>query len=98
MNDVSSIAQSSLNALTTKLEVSANNIANSATEGFRSSQVNLAARQDGGVDATVATTDEQVDISREAVEMLSTVNGFKANLQVLKADKEMTKSLLDIIS
>ncbi|MBT0665774.1 hypothetical protein KI809_15800 [Geobacter pelophilus] len=98
MNDVSSIAQSSLNALTTKLEVSANNIANSATEGFRSSQVNLAARQDGGVDATVATTDEQVNISREAVEMLSTVNGFKANLQVLKADKEMTKSLLDIIS
>jgi flagellar hook protein FlgE len=98
MNDVSSIAQSSLNALTTKLEVSANNIANSATEGFKSSQVNMAARQDGGVDATVVTTDEQVDISREAVEMLSTVNGFKANLQVLKADKEMTKSLLDIIS
>jgi flagellar basal-body rod protein FlgC len=98
MNDVSSIAQSGLQAFTAKLDVTANNIANSNTDNFSPSRVNMVERQNGGVDAMVVKTGDQVDISREAVEMLSTINGFKANLQVMKVDKEMNKSLLDIIS
>ena len=98
MNDVSSIAQSGLEAFTTKLVVTANNIANATTNNFEPLRVKMVERPNGGVDAMALKSSDQVDISREAVEMLSTVNGFKANLQVMKADKEMTKSLLDIIS
>ena len=98
MNNVSSIAQSGFEAYTTRLDVSANNVANVNTENFQPSKITMSSRQNGGVDTTVAKAGDQVDISREAVEMLSTINGFKANLQVAKADREMTKSMLDIIT
>lgn len=98
MNDVSSIAQSGIEAFTTRLAVSADNIANAATENFKASKVSISSRENGGVEATVTKTADSVDISREAVEMMSTVNGFKANLQVMKSDQEMTRSLLDIIT
>lgn len=98
MNDVSSIAQSGVEAFTTRLAVSADNIANAATENFKASKVTTSARENGGVEATLAKTADRVDISREAVEMMSTVNGFKANLKVMKSDQETTRSLLDIIT
>lgn len=98
MNTVSSIAQSGMQAATTRLDVTANNIANVNTDGFKASRVTMSEQRNGGVDATVEKTADTVDISREAVELLSTVSGFKANLQVAKAEKEMGKSLLDIIS
>lgn len=98
MNDLSSIAQSGMQAVTTKLDVTANNVANVTSENFTASRVTMQERANGGVDATVAKTADTVDISREAVELLSTVSGFKANLQVAKAEKEMSKSMLDIIT
>ncbi|GAM09966.1 flagellar hook protein FlgE [Geobacter sp. OR-1] len=98
MNYINSIAQSGIEAATAKLAVTADNIANATTDGFKAARVDTTTKENGGVDVAVVKTDDQVDISKEAVEMLSTVNGFKANLQVLKADKEMTKSILDLIS
>jgi len=98
MTDATSIASSALDAYTTKIEVTAHNVANTNTENFKPSQVTQQETQSGGVNAAVRPTDDQVDISREAVEMLSTVNGYKANLQVIKTDTEMTQSMLDIIS
>lgn len=98
MTDIGSIAQSGLAAQTTRLEVTANNVANVSSEKFTASRVELSEKKGGGVDAKVASTGDQVDISREAVEMLSTVTGFKAQVQVMKAGQEMNKSLLDIIT
>jgi flagellar hook protein FlgE len=98
MIDIGSISQSGVAAFTNKLDVTANNIANSASEKFTASRVDMAEKKNGGVEATVTKTVDQVDISREAVEMLSTVTGFKANVQAMKTSQEMSKSLLDIIS
>ncbi|MBI5655572.1 MAG: flagellar basal body rod protein [Geobacter sp.] len=98
MTDATSIASSALDAYSTKIEVTSHNVANTNTENFKPSQVTLQETHSGGVSAAVRPTDDQVDISREAVEMLSTVNGYKANLQAIKTDTEMTQSMLDIIS
>lgn len=98
MTDVNSISTSALDAYSSKLNVTANNVANTNTDNFQASRVTMQQNKDGGVSATVQQTNDQVDISREAVDMLSTVNGYKANLQVLKAGNEMSQSLLDIIS
>ncbi|MSM38329.1 MAG: flagellar basal body rod protein [Geobacter sp.] len=98
MTDATSIASSALDAYTTKIEVTAHNVANTNTENFKPTRVTLQETQSGGVSAAVRPTDDQVDISREAVEMLSTVNGYKANLQAIKTDTEMAQSMLDIIS
>jgi len=98
MYDVSSIARSGMQAASTRLDVTANNIANVNTEGFKASRVTMSEQRNGGVDAKVAKTADTVDISREAVELLSTVSGFKANLRVAKVEKEMGESLLNIIS
>lgn len=98
MNDVSSVARSGMDAFTTKLEVTANNVANVNSDNFTASRVTMQERGNGGVDTTIAKTGDKVDISREAVEMLSTVSGFKANLQMAKVEKEMSKSMLDIIT
>jgi flagellar hook protein FlgE len=98
MNAANGIAQSGIEAYSTKMEVTANNIANVNSENFKASQVTMRENPNGGVDARVSQTADKVDISREAVEMLSTTAGFKANLKVLKTNSEMSQSLLDIIS
>ncbi len=98
MTDASSIAQSGIEACATKMDVTANNIANVNSDNFQPSRVTIAERQNGCVEATVTDAADQVDISRDAVEMLGTVNSFRTNLQVLKTDNQITKSLLDIIS
>lgn len=98
MNETSAIAQSGIEAYSTKMEVTANNIANLNSDNFKASRVVMNESGNGGVNAVVTQTEDRVDISREAVEMLSTSAGFKANLQVIKAGNEMSQSLLDIIS
>lgn len=98
MNAANGIAQSGIEAYSTKMEVTANNIANVNSEDFTASRVTMKETRNGGVDAQVSQTADRVDISREAVEMLATTAGFKANLQVLKTNSEMSQSLLDIIS
>lgn len=98
MIDIGSISQSGIEAFTTKLNVTANNVANLSTENFTASRVDMTEKKNGGVEAKVKNTGDQVDISREAVAMLSTVSGFKANVKVMKIDQEMSKSILDIIT
>ncbi len=98
MNSASSIAQSGIEAYATKMDVTANNIANVNSDNVQQARVTMAERDNGGVEATAIKVTEQVEISREAVEMLETVNGFRANVQTLKTDNQMNKSLLDIIT
>lgn len=96
MNSATSIASSALQAFSISQQVTANNVANLNTDNFTASRTSLQANSSGGVNATVSGTKDTVDISREAVNIMSNTSGFNANLKVLKASDEMTKELFSI--
>lgn len=96
MNNITSIASSALNFYGIKQAVTANNIANLETVDFKSSTVLAQDKANGGVNAIVVKTADSVDISREAANLISNNNGFKANIKTLKTQDEMTKELLNI--
>jgi flagellar basal-body rod protein FlgC len=96
MNSISTIANSALKAFNTSQQVTAHNIANLNTEGFKASRTVFQENGASGVTAFVSNTKDTVDISREATNLLSNTLGYKANLKTLKAADEMTKELLSI--
>jgi flagellar basal-body rod protein FlgC len=96
MNGIGDIAGSALQAFSTSQQVTAHNVANLNTDEFKASRAAFQENGSGGVNATVSGTQDTVDISREAVNLLSNTAGFKANLKILKAADEMTKELLSI--
>jgi flagellar hook protein FlgE len=96
MSGISSVASSALQAFSTSQQITANNVANVNTDGFKASRTTFQENRSGGVTASVSSTGDSVDISREAVNLISNTQGFKANLNVLKATDEMTKELLNI--
>ena len=96
MSGISSIASSALQAFSTSQQITANNVANLNTQGFKASRATFQANRSGGVTASASSTGDSVDISREAVNLISNTQGFKANLNILKAADEMTKELLNI--
>ena len=96
MNNITSIASSALNFYGIKQAVTANNVANLETTDFKASTVVAQDKVNGGVNAIVVKTNDSVDISREATNMISNSNGFKANIKTLKTQDEMTKELLNI--
>lgn len=96
MNGINTISGNALQAFGTGLRVTAHNVANLNTDDFKASRVTFQENTGGGVSAAAAGTRDSVDISREAVNLLTNTQGFKANLSVLKAADEMTKQLLSI--
>lgn len=99
MNVLSSTALSGLNAAQTRLNSSANNIANLNTPDFRRDEVSAQARAEGGVDVSVQKADAPgSDLVRDVVDQKLATYEFKANLQVLKTAREMTGSLLDALA
>jgi flagellar hook protein FlgE len=98
MADVSGITATALNAYGVRQGVTSNNIANLNTDGFKASSVKMKEIKTGGVKAGVTKGSDSVEISREAVNMLETVNGNKANLKALHVADEMKKELLDLMA
>lgn len=96
MSSISDIAGSALQAFSTGQQITANNVANLNTDGFKASKATFQENGTGGVSATVTSTQDSVDISREAVNLLINTQSFKANLNVLKTDDEMSKVLFNI--
>lgn len=97
MNSISNIASSALRAFSTSQQITANNVANLNTDGFKASRSTFQENgKAGGVTASASSTGDSVDISREAVNLISNSQGFKANMNVLKAADEMSKQLLNI--
>ena len=111
MSSISSIASSGLQAAQLRLDVSANNVANMNTPGYRREAVSQQAAPDNaGVRATVqrvqgtqraqdaqaAQAEKGVALEQEAVEQMSATYAFKANLQTIKTQDEMMGSLLDV--
>ncbi len=99
MNSILSTALSGLNAFRTKLQTTAHNIANMATEDYKPLEAGINQGENGQVEVKVTQSEEAsyVDISKEAVDMMQAKHGFKANLAVIKAADEMDESTLDIM-
>ena len=96
MTAISAIAFSGINAATTRLSVSAHNVANAATPAFRRQEVVQATQPGGGVTTSLAQAEGHgTDLAAEAVEQMSALYDFKANLRMVLAEREMLGSLLD---
>ena len=101
MNSTLSIAMSGLNAASTRLNVSAHNIANAQTTGFRRQQVEQTALAEGGVSVTLdsASAPEQApmaSLTEDIVAQISAAYEFKANLKVIQTEQDLLGSLLDL--
>lgn len=102
---------SALSALGTTQQVSANNIANVNTDGFKASTVSLeTGPMDQGVrvGAIQETTNpgpavgdvelSNTDIGTEMVDMMTTSRAFSANVAAVRVSEEMTGHLLNMIA
>ena len=99
MTDAISSAQSALGALSSSMAVTANNVANMNTPGYRREVVaQEEVAESAGVRATVQREQDAkgVALEQEAVEQMSATYAFKANLQTIKTQDEMMGSLLDV--
>ncbi len=98
MASLSSIASSGLQAAQLRLDVSAHNVANMNTPGFRRQAVTQeAVPESAGVRASVQSEGQEgVALEQEVVEQMSATYAFKANLQTIKTQDAMMGSLLDI--
>jgi len=112
MVDAISTALSGFRASEQRLAVAADNIANANTTDFRAKDVSQTSDANGGVNTrvvernpasiTTPTTDggteekPNVSLDAEVVQAQSTTYDARANLQVIRAVRDITKSLLDI--
>lgn len=96
MNTISSIAVSGVQAASTRLNVSAHNVANANTPDFQK-QVVRQSQETAGVVTTIGKSDEVgVDLAAELVEQQAASYDYKANLRAIRTQEEMMGSLLDI--
>ena len=125
MIDAISSAQSALSAMSTSMAVTANNVANVNTDGYKSKDVRLAtgpggqgvrvgdvveddsaggyrpaavsAQNEAGVYEPTAAMVEtsNVDLARQAVDMVETTRTFEANAAVIRTQDDMLGTLLD---
>lgn len=112
MTAISANSLSGINAAQTALDVSAHNVANQATPGFKRQEVVRTQAEGGGVQVTVtqappeptaslpqnaAQTTPPADISTaDLAEMLKSKNALLANLSVFRADNLMGGKLLSV--
>lgn len=96
-------ALSGLQAQTTRLSATANNVANALTPGYDRSVTSLSSRASGGVSASVAPSGEptlpgssNVDLGREMLDLIETELSFKANASVFEAGADMWDVLMSI--
>jgi|HubBroStandDraft_6_1064221.scaffolds.fasta_scaffold1398842_2 flagellar hook protein FlgE len=96
--DALNIAASGLQAAQAQLNVTANNIANQNTSGYKAQRVDLAAAAGGGVDVEgVQSTGNAVDPVNEFVNLRQAALYYDANGMVIKAADQMYGSLLNIL-
>jgi flagellar basal-body rod protein FlgC len=96
MSNISNVSNSALQAFSTSQQITANNIANVNTDGFKASRATFQENGASGVTASATSMEDTVDLSREVTNLISNTQGFKANIKVIKAADEMTKELLNI--
>jgi len=96
MNSISSIALSGMSAAQTRLQTSAHNVANLATDGFKRQDTLQTAQAEGGVRTAVRESSQAGNaLEQDVVNQLQAKNSFIANLSVFKAADRMAGALLD---
>ena len=85
-----------MHAAQAALDVSANNIANLGTQGFKRQQLLQQSQPEGGVSTSITQTSipgnaPDVDL----VDQLQAKNAFLANLRVFETSSQMTGTLVD---
>lgn len=92
-----SIALTGLNAASTRLNVSANNIANSLTENYTPLDTQLKSQGIGGVTTTIIERSPpfENDLATEIVDMKMAELAYKANLNTIKVSGELFDELLN---
>ena len=91
-------AISGIQAAFVRMAVSAHNVANINTEGFRASRVFQRERIGGGTEAYVRQTDAPTDYATEAVEQIVSKHMVKANAAVIRTHDQMIGSLVNILA
>ena len=96
---VSAIALSGMNAAQTGLQVTAHNIANLNTEGFRRQQVLQSSVAPAGVSTTLTRSAQPGEsMITDLVGLLQSKNAFLANLAVFRHQDDAIGSLLDAVA
>ena len=101
------IAASGLSAVQTQLAVTANNIANLDTPGYQSQGADLVELAGGGVAVSGISPDgsggganggqrNNVDLAKQAVNLIQEKTLYNANAVVLRTSDQMFGTLLDI--
>ena len=104
---------SALHALSNKQSITANNIANSETQGFKKSITILEEGLNGSVSATNQPVNtpgtmihqpdgsleemSNVDLIQESTNMITTKHAYEANLKALNISTSMDDTVLDLI-
>ena len=108
---------SALQAFGKKMGVTADNVANVNTDGYKKYQANMTEGANNDIkveirrvespghtyqaiegDQTVTKETSNVDLGEEIPEMISTENGYAANLKTMQTQDKMLGTLLDIVS
>ena|SRR5450830_1788676 len=89
---------SGMKAAQTRLDASANNIANLGTQNFTWQEVKQSDSANGGTNVSLASSAVGVGNNLEAdmVEQLQSKNTYLANLSVFKANNDMMSTLVNI--
>ena len=89
---------SGIRAAMTRLNVSANDVANVNTEGYTGRRVVNRELRAGGVQATVEDTQDRVLIEEEIVEQIVAKHELKANAVALRTQADMDDTVLDVLA
>lgn len=99
MSPISSTALSGLNAASLHLKSAAHNIANAQTPGFRRQQVLQSAEPAGGVRTSLTQAASPGDaLAEDIVAQMASSVVYRANLQTLRVERDLTGSLLDVLA
>ncbi|RTL34056.1 MAG: flagellar basal body rod protein [Burkholderiales bacterium] len=97
MNTISSIAVSGVQAASTRLDVSAHNIANAQTPNFHRQVVHQQSQETAGVMTSVGKAEEVgPDVAADLVEQMQASYSYKANLRTIQTQEQMVGSILDV--
>lgn len=94
--NVSAIATSSLLAAQQTVQIRANNIVNAQTQDFQPTAPALVSEAPtGGVAVFAQDVDGPVNLIRETVGLISASSQYKAAAALIRADEELSNTLLD---
>lgn len=102
--DTYSVGLSGLNAASLGMGVTANNVANANSDGYKAKRLDLEESREGGVqESRLAESQEptvpggsNVDYATEMTNMMTQSGSYAANLQVMKTQDEMLGQLMDM--